>query len=239
MLLLTQNNKDKFEQFKSAADTDGALVLIDKDKDWTSFDVVAKIRGLLKIKKVGHAGTLDPLATGLLILGCGRGTKELSEYQGLNKIYTGTIKIGAITKTDDAEGDEEDVKEVSHITLNDIMSAKEKFTGKIMQKPPMYSAKHVKGKRLYKLARKDVKIEVPEHEVEVHKFDITNYESPFIQFEIECSKGTYIRSLARDLGNELGVGGYLAELRRTAIGKYNVEDSFTIDEFSEILKFNS
>ena len=233
-----KKNKDKFnlEEFTEEARENGLLLLIDKDPDWTSFDVCKKVRGLVKIKKVGHSGTLDPAATGLLVLGIGKGTKLINELTILDKIYSGIIKIGATTKTDDAEAEEENVKDVSHITEDDILEKVKELIGPLKQKPPRYSAKKIKGKRMYSMAAKGIEFEVKEYDVEVFRFDIKKIELPFIHFEIHCSKGTYIRSLARDLGEKLHVGGHLYRLRRETVGEYKVEDAFKIDEFEKLIR---
>ncbi len=230
MMIIDKTNIDDYSLWLSKAQTEGAVALIDKDKDWTSFDVVAKLRGLTKIKKVGHAGTLDPLATGLLILAFGRATKTLSSYQGMEKEYEGVIRLGATTKTDDSEADEENIVDVSNLDDGQIESACLSFTGKIMQKAPLYSAKKINGRKLYALARKNIDIEPPTSEVEIYKFDIIGIDLPLVSFKVRCSKGTYIRSLARDIGEKLGVGGYLANLRRSAIGNYEVKTALKIND---------
>lgn len=236
MMLLYKDNKFDFETWLSAARNDGAFVLVDKPAGWTSFDVVAKLRSTLKVKKIGHAGTLDPAATGLLIIGCGKATKRLEEFQNLSKEYTGEIKLGATTKTDDSEAPEENIKDASHISLKDIIAAKEKLTGKILQTPPLYSAKHVQGKRAYALARKEKEFEIPASEVEIYSFDIAQYNPPVAEFLVQCSKGTYIRSLARDLGEILKCGAYLLSLRRSAIGNYSAGSALNIEEISRMAK---
>lgn len=214
----------------------GAALLIDKPKDWTSFDVVAKIRnrigkhlGVRKLK-VGHAGTLDPLATGLLILCIGKATKQIEAFQGLYKEYVGTIKLGATTKTYDAEGEEENLIECVDITEDQIKIAIQDFIGVITQKPPIFSALKVKGKALYKYARKGESVEIKTREVTVHEYTVLSYTHPYIEVQIKCSKGTYIRSLAHDLGQTMGCGAYLADLRRTAIGEHGVNNALSIEE---------
>ena len=214
----------------------GAALLVDKPKDWTSFDVVAKLRnrigkhlGVRKLK-VGHAGTLDPLATGLLIICTGKATKQIEGFQGLYKQYTGTIKLGATTKTYDAEGEEENKCDCSAITEDQVKSAIQAFTGLITQRPPIFSALKVKGKALYKYARKGETVEIKTREVTVHEYTVLSFTNPFIEVQIKCSKGTYIRSLAHDLGQSLGCGAYLADLRRTAIGEHSVNEALSIEE---------
>lgn len=235
MLILTKHNLNDYEKWSKAAADEGAALLIDKPKDWTSFDAVAKVRNTLKIKKVGHAGTLDPLATGLLIICIGKATKKINEFQEQFKTYSGIIKLGATTKTDDAEADEDNLKEVNS-TIEEIKVAALELTGKIMQIPPIYSARKINGKRLYQLARKNIEVNPVPKEVEVYNFEILKYEKPYITFSIDCSKGTYIRSLARDLGEKLSVGGYLYELRRDSIGEYLAKDAFSITDFVNIVR---
>jgi tRNA pseudouridine55 synthase len=229
-MFLNKNSLTNINNWILIARESGAVALIDKDKDWTSFDVVAKLRNRTKVKKVGHAGTLDPLATGLLILCFGNKTKEIDSFQGLNKVYTGTIKIGAATDTDDSEGEETDLTDISDVTREQIFAERDKFIGEIEQFPPKFSAKKIKGKRLYDMARKGQEFETKSSKVTVYRFDITAIELPYLSFEIECSKGTYIRSIARDIGKMLGVGGYLYDLRRTAIGSYSVEDAIRVED---------
>lgn len=208
----------------------GGTLLIDKDKDWTSFDVIAKLRGLLKISKIGHAGTLDPLATGLLIVCAGKYTKKIDMYQGLRKQYTGTIKFGATTKSEDSETPEENITDTGKIESSHILQSFYKFTGKYNQIPPKYSAKRIDGKRAYKLARKDKEFEMKPNEVEIYSLHMQKFHSPFADFRVECSKGTYIRSLARDIGEEVGTGAYLYNLRRTAIGGFTIASALKIKD---------
>lgn len=211
-------------------DQRGAVLLVDKPPEWTSFDVVAKVRRLTAIRKVGHAGTLDPLATGLLVLCLGRATKRADEFQAGEKEYTGRIRLGATTATEDAEGEERDVVPVGHLSREEILAAAEGFLGESLQTPPMFSARKVKGKRLYKLARQGVEVERPAKPVTITTFEVTSLDLPFLSFRIVCSRGTYIRAIARDLGDRLGVGGYLAELRRTRSGIFTVDEAVTIGE---------
>ncbi|MER3329813.1 MAG: tRNA pseudouridine(55) synthase TruB, partial [Candidatus Kapaibacterium sp.] len=185
------------------------------------------------------SGTLDPLATGLLIIAVGRGaTKQISDLQAKSKVYTATMKIGATTKTDDAEGDEDNICDISHITSENIREVFSRMIGEIAQIPPVYSAKKVKGQKLYHLARKDIEIELEPSLVTLFKNSITSIELPYINFEVHCSKGTYIRAIARDIGKELGVGGYLTGLRRTFIEEHTVENAVTLTELQNILDEN-
>lgn len=219
---------------ETARETGGAA-LIDKESGWTSFDVVAKLRSLTKIKKIGHAGTLDPLATGLLIICLGKATKQIEQFQGQPKRYEAVIKLGATTRTDDAEASEENIAETEAITAESITAAIEKFIGEIEQIPPVFSAIKVNGRPLYKSARKGETVEPRPRLVQIYGITIRSISLPFIELEVHCGKGTYIRSLARDMGALLGCGGYLHSLRRTAIGDYNVGNAITISDVREYI----
>lgn len=212
---------------------DGQVLLIDKPLGWTSFDVVRKIRGMIKVKKVGHAGTLDPLATGLLILCTGKYTKKINEYMAQVKEYTGTITLGATTPTYDLESEPVNQKDYSVITLPIIQTAIEQFTGEILQVPPIHSAIKKDGKRVYELARKGVDVKLDPRRVVISTFEITAMALPVISFRVVCSTGTYIRSLANDLGEALGCGGYLSSLCRTRIGEFGVEQAMNIEQAKE------
>lgn len=211
----------------------GALLLIDKPLNWTSFDVVAKTRRALGIKKVGHAGTLDPLATGLLILCLGKGTKLAEKVQATEKEYTGTMRLGATTRTEDAEGEEENLQPYDHLSPASIRAAAESLLGESLQLPPMFSARKVGGQRLYKLARQGKDVERPAKPITIHEIEISRIELPYADFRVVCSKGTYIRSLARDIGEHLGTGAYLSALRRTRSGPFLVEEAASIEEVEE------
>ncbi len=220
----------------------GTCLLVDKPLEWTSFDAVNKIRytirtsyGIKKIK-VGHAGTLDPLATGLLIICTGRMTKQIENFQGLDKSYEGELILGATTPTYDAEMEIDQTYPVDHIGMDDIHQAAQSFVGEITQVPPIYSAIKKDGVPLYKLARAGKDIKPKARQVVIHEFNITSVAMPSVAFEVKCSKGTYIRSLANDLGRKLSSGAYLSRLRRTAIGKYTVKDAWEIDELVEAIK---
>jgi len=218
---------------------EGKILLIDKPIGWTSFDVVNKIRYLLKktfqIKKikVGHTGTLDPLATGLLVLCTGRFTKRIPEFQGLHKEYTGTFMLGSTTASFDLETPVNAEFPLDEIDEEKIRAVLPQFTGKISQVPPTYSAKKVDGKRSYKAARGGIELDIPAQDVVIERFDIDRVELPEVDFDISCSKGTYIRALARDLGKALGNGGHLSALRRTRVGDFSLEDAITIDQLIE------
>lgn len=222
------------KQIKSSDISDGLVLLIDKCKSKTSFNLITKVRKKLNIRKVGHAGTLDPMATGLLIVCCGKKTKEIYKYQDMNKVYEGTITLGAKTPSMDAETEPEEIKPVNDISLSKIEEIKKEFLGEITQIPPMYSALKYKGKSLYKYARKGIEVERKPRNITIHNFDIKEISLPEIKFEIECSKGTYIRVIANDFGDKLGCGGYLTELRRTKIGDYDVAYALTQDELNKI-----
>ncbi|MGA9293432.1 MAG: tRNA pseudouridine(55) synthase TruB [Ignavibacteriaceae bacterium] len=211
----------------------GETILIDKPFWWTSFHVVHNLRKAVGVKKVGHAGTLDPMATGLLIVCTGKKTKEITTFQELEKTYTGIITLGKTTTSMDLETEIIEEKPFNNINEEMIFKAKEEFTGQILQIPPMYSAVKYKGKALYKYARKGKTVEREPREVFISKFNITNIELPDIHFEISCSKGTYIRVIANDLGISLGCGALLSSLRRTKIGNYNVENALLVDDFIE------
>ena len=221
---------------KRAEFEEGRLLLIDKPLHWTSFDVVRKIRNSIKIKKVGHAGTLDPLATGLLIICTGKFTKKINEYMAQEKEYTGSITLGAVTPTYDLESLPEQHKDISYLNEEAIRNTVLLFTGDIMQKPPVYSAIKKEGVASYELARRGEDVELKERPVKVFEFVITSIELPVIRFRIVCSTGTYIRSIANDFGASLGCGGYLSELRRTRIGNFNADQAVGVEEFLVGLK---
>ena len=208
----------------------GAVLLINKPYDWTSFDVVRKIRNAMKIKKVGHAGTLDPLATGLLILCTGKFTKRINEYMAREKEYTGTIVLGASTPTYDLESHPVDVGDYSGITKETLESTAAAFTGEIEQVPPIHSAIKVEGKRVYELARKGHDVVLQPRKVIISVFEIVSVDLPEVQFRVVCSTGTYIRSLANDFGARLGCGGYLSRLCRTRIGEFELKDAMEIED---------
>lgn len=216
------------------AGDEGRVLLINKPFAWTSFDVVNKLRYRLKIKKIGHAGTLDPLATGLLIVCVGKMTKRIDEFMGLEKEYTGKFILGQSTPSHDLETEVNERHDVSHLTEAQIIAATQPFTGTISQLPPLHSAIRVGGKRAYEFARKGKPLELKSREVEVSTFEITGIALPEVSFRIVCSKGTYIRSLARDFGQALGVGAYLTELCRTRIGPYKLDDAMGIDDVAAV-----
>lgn len=210
---------------------EGKVLLINKSLRWTSFDVVQKLRNIIRIKKIGHAGTLDPLATGLLIICTGKFTKRINEYMAQEKEYTGTFTLGATTPTYDLESEPENFKSVENITEEMIRQATKNFTGEIEQVPPAHSAIKIGGKRVYELARQGKEVKIEPRNVTIKEFEITNIELPVVSFKVVCSTGTYIRSLAFDYGNELGCGAYLSSLCRTRIGEFSNENAMTIEEF--------
>jgi len=215
----------------------GQVLLIDKPLKWTSFQVVNKVRWLLRKEfnlkklKVGHAGTLDPLATGLLILCIGKFTKKIDTFQAQHKEYTGTITLGATTPSYDLETEIDQKFSLDGLTSEKIHAATVQFTGDIMQRPPIFSALKKDGKRLYELARKGETVDIPMRNIHISDFEITKINLPNVDFRVTCSKGTYIRSLAYDFGKALGNGGHLSALRRTKIGDYSVENATEISEF--------
>ncbi len=211
---------------------EGQIILLDKPLDWTSFQAVNKLKyklknefGLPKKFKIGHAGTLDPKATGLLIICTGKFTKIIQEIQDAPKEYSVEIKIGAQTISYDTEQPEIEIQDFSHITEEQILQVLDKFKGEIMQTPPVFSAIRVGGNRAYDLARKGVEVEMKSRPTTINYINNLEISLPYISFTVGCSKGTYIRSLAHDIGQELGVGAYLTKLRRTKIGDYNVEQA--------------
>lgn len=218
---------------------DGQVLLINKPLGWTSFEVVRTIRNLVKIKKVGHAGTLDPLATGLLILCTGKFTKRISEFMAQEKEYTGTITLGSVTPTFDLESKPQDSKEYSHITVQLILEATKKFTGEIMQVPPAYSAIKKDGIRMYDRARKGIEVVLEPRRVIIKEFEIVSVSMPVVHFRVVCSTGTYIRSLAFDFGKELGCGGHLSSLCRTRIGSFSLDRSLNMESIKESLTQHS
>jgi tRNA pseudouridine55 synthase len=217
----------------SSADPD-LVLLVNKPLQWTSFDVVRKLRYKLKVKKIGHAGTLDPLATGLLILCTGKMTKRIEEYQAQEKEYTGTFRIGQTTPSYDLETEPTPPIPVDHITIEDLQEAALKLTGPIQQVPPLHSAIKVDGQRAYQLARKGDTTELKSRPVTVSTFEIVDTALPVVAFRIVCSKGTYIRSLARDFGVNLGCGAFLSSLCRTRIGTFLLKDAKEIDEIEPV-----
>ena len=231
------NNKNTSFDFQQ-----GTTFLVNKPKDWTSFDVVNKLRFCIRKKlgvkkiKVGHAGTLDPMATGLLIICTGKFTKKLAAFQGLPKSYSGTITIGATTPSYDAETPINETFATEHIDKRLLEDARIQFLGDLEQFPPMFSAIKVDGQPLYKKARKGITVEVKPRPIHISRFDLTKIELPEINFIVDCSKGTYIRSLAYDFGKALRSGAYLSALCRTSIGEYQLEDAWDLEDLIQTIQ---
>lgn len=215
----------------------GEVLLFDKNLDWTSFDLVQRVRNTLcremgiKKLKVGHAGTLDPLATGLMIICTGRATKRIESFQEKEKEYVATLKLGATTPSFDRETEEDNQTDASYVTRESFMPVLQKFVGNIEQVPPLFSAVKVKGKRAFDYARNGEELKLQPKKIVIQKIDVESFELPYVTLRVVCSKGTYIRALARDIGEELGCGAYLTGLRRTRIGEFNVEEALSIDFF--------
>ncbi|MCX6141251.1 MAG: tRNA pseudouridine(55) synthase TruB [Candidatus Kapabacteria bacterium] len=229
-LLLDRSSLNTLDMWLEAARTDGAIALIDKEEDWTSFDCVAKLRGLTRVKRVGHAGTLDPLATGLLVICFGKATKDLAHLQDDDKEYEVEIMLGATSTTDDRGGEIEVMHDVAVPTIDEITKALTLFTGVIDQIPPAFSAIKHDGKRQYELARQGKEFTPKLRQVTVHSIDKITVTWPVVSCTIKCSKGTYIRSIARDLGQQLGCGGYVSALRRTVSGGFGVDKALRVSD---------
>jgi tRNA pseudouridine55 synthase len=228
--------------FKKSFDfANGEVLLFNKDLEWTSFDLVSRVRNTLykitgiKKLKVGHAGTLDPLATGLLILCTGKATKQIEIYQAEEKEYFATMKLGATTPSFDLETEEDSQNDCSFITEEIFKSAVKKFVGEIEQVPPVFSAVKVNGKRAFDYARKGEILELKPRKIVIRNIELISFQLPTAEIKVVCSKGTYIRSLARDIGEELKCGAYLTGLKRTRIGDYKVENAMTVADFIENL----
>jgi len=204
---------------------EGKVLLLDKPSGWTSFDLVKKVRNLTRVIKVGHAGTLDPLATGLMIVCTGKFTKSIDAYMGMQKEYTGTMVLGATTPTYDLESEPENFKSTETLTSEEIQKATMPFMGEIFQMPPQHSAIKKDGRRLYESARLGIEVKVDPRKVTIESFEITKIDLPQVEFKVVCSTGTYIRSLVKDFGEALQVGAYMSALRRTRIGEFKIEDA--------------
>ncbi len=204
---------------------EGQVLLIDKPLRWTSFDIIRKLRGIFKIKKIGHAGTLDPLATGLLIVCTGKFTKKINEYMGMPKRYIATLTLGSITPTYDLESSPEQHQPFEQVTEKELQKVLQQFTGPIMQVPPAHSAIKQDGKRVYELARAGKEVKLEPRPVTIYEIKLLRFALPEVEIDVACSTGTYIRSLAHDIGQTLGCGAHLSALRRTAIGEFTVEDA--------------
>ncbi len=209
---------------------EGEIILVNKPLEWTSFDIVARVRSMFRIAKIGHAGTLDPKATGLLILCTGKLTKQIDRFVGAEKEYTGLFELGSATKSFDSETEVFETKEFNTVTVTEVKDVFNSFLGTQQQLPPMYSAIKKNGRRLYKDARKGKEIERSTREIFIKEFEMTSFDPPLVGFRIVCSKGTYIRSLANDSGLKLGCGAYLKQLTRTRIGEFRVEDAYSVEQ---------
>ena len=214
----------------------GAVLLIDKPLHWTSFDVARKIRNLVKTKKVGHAGTLDPLATGLLIVCTGKYTKRINEFMAAEKEYTGCITLGAVTPTYDLESEPQDFRSYEQINPGQLREASKQFTGEIWQTPPAHSAIKKDGKRAYELARQGKEVKLEPRKITIREFELTKIDMPVIGFRVVCTTGTYIRSLASDFGRILGCGAYLSQLCRTRIGEQSVKNAMNMEEAEDFIR---
>ena len=214
----------------------GQTILVDKDLDWTSFDVVKKLKNIIKCKKVGHAGTLDPLASGLLIICTGKNTKKINDIQNQDKVYTGEFILGKTTPSHDLETEFNSETDIKNISLDKIEKITESFIGEQFQRPPKFSAVKIKGKRAYEYARENEEVKIREKKINIYTFKKTVCNLTNISFEITCTKGTYIRSIARDFGKKLGCGAVLSNLRRTMIGNYNVENAIKVNILADKLK---
>lgn len=218
---------------------EGEVLLIDKPYGWTSFDVVNSIRYTIKrtynLKKikVGHAGTLDPLATGLLIVCTGKFTKQIDSFQGMDKVYVGSMHIGATTPSFDKETEVNQTFDVSNVTEELLINTTKQFIGEVVQTPPAYSAVKIDGKRAFKYAREDNEVKIKSRNITISEFQLLNFNLPEIDFIVNCSKGTYIRSLVNDFGKALDNGAYMSGLRRTEIGEYSVNNAYTVDNLKE------
>lgn len=229
-------------EFSKESYLNGQVLLIDKPYEWSSFQALNAVKWTLrrafslKKIKVGHAGTLDPLATGLLLICTGKATKQIASLQGLPKEYTGTIRFGAVTASYDLETPPEGSYPIDHITPESLVRATRAFTGEIRQQPPVFSAIKKDGKRLYEYARKGQHVDIPSRVVRIDAFELTRVALPEVDFRVTCSKGTYIRSLAHDFGQSLGSGAYLSALKRTKTGPYSVNKAHTPDAFREAFR---
>lgn len=240
-MILNRNNLHDLQPDKWDI-RDGVIALIDKPLNWTSFDVVKRLRGVLRkaygIKrfKVGHAGTLDPLASGLILVLMGKATKRQDEYMKRSKIYEASMELGYITASYDAETEKVKYGNPETVTRGQIEDTARKFVGEIKQMPPIFSALKVKGIPMYKYAREGKKVEVKERKVIIHDLNIDSYEENIVEFTVNCGSGTYIRSLAHDLGQELGCGAYLKSLRRMTIGEFNLEEALSVSDLISVIE---
>lgn len=243
-MMLTKENIEQYKDWYDIIMVNGGVGLFIKDKGWTSMDLVAKLRSITGIRKVGHSGTLDPLANGLMIIAFGKATKKLSQYSSLDKRYLATVKFGARTASFDSEFPEEDIKNIDELNESMIIDTLKTFTGKISQYPPIYSAKSYKGKKLYKIVREKKNIdvqtiqeirEIKKNEIQIFEISLKSYNNGISLLDVKCSTGTYIRTLADDIGQKLGCGAYLVDLTRTGIGDYTLDMGITLGDFQKFI----
>jgi tRNA pseudouridine55 synthase len=209
------------------------IIVVNKPSGMTSHDVVSRARRILRMRQIGHAGTLDPLATGVLVLLVGKGTKLFKKFEAFDKAYRASLILGTRTTTADVEGETIEQMPFSHISQQDILETFKQFIGEIQQTPPMVSAIKVNGRRLYELARKGIEVERQARQVRIDALNLLEFHSPRVRFYLECSKGTYVRKLAEDVGERLGCGACIAEIERTKVGPFKIEDAVTLDELNE------
>ncbi len=209
------------------------IIVVDKPSGMTSHDVVAQVRRRLKMKQIGHAGTLDPLATGVLVILVGKGTKLFDRFVGMDKAYQAVLKLGVKTHSADIQGDVLAEKPFAHVTREAVETAFLRFTGEIDQVPPMVSAVKYKGERLYRLARKGVHVERPARKVRIDVLEVIDFSSPYVRFQMDCSKGTYVRQVADDVGEVLGCGACITEIRRTKVGPFTIADAVRLEDMNE------
>ncbi|MFU8848613.1 MAG: tRNA pseudouridine(55) synthase TruB [Opitutales bacterium] len=219
---------------QNQTDTPEGILLVDKPQGITSHDVVYKLRRIFHIKKIGHAGTLDPMATGLLVMLVGKATKVSQFLMSMNKEYTGTLRLGVITDSQDADGEVLEERPVPELSEAAVLKEMKSFLGDQYQLPPMFSAKKINGQKLYKLARQGKTVEREPRVINISKFEMTRFAPPEIDFLVACSKGTYVRTIAHDLGERLGCGGHLSGLRRTGVGDFRIEKADTIEALEEM-----
>ncbi len=228
-------NLSRTEIHENRADFEnGKIININKPEGWTSFDVVKKIRNAIKIKKVGHAGTLDPFATGVLLVCTGKATKQVESFMGMRKVYVADVELGKVSDTYDRTGKITEVETYSNIRREDVEMVCSRFVGEIEQIPPMFSAIKIKGQRLYHLARQGINIERKPRRVHVYNITLLHFDFPYFKIEVTCGKGTYIRSLVHDIGQKLRSGAYIVDLVRTKIGQYDVREALTVPEFMKL-----
>lgn len=235
-MVITKHNINSINLTKQEILEQGCTFLVDKELLWTSNDVVSKLRSTFKTKRVGHAGSLDPFATGLLIVCIGKDTKQINNFTDAIKKYQGITKLGSETISYDAEHPEIKINHLKSIDHEKLKQTLFKFVGKFYQTAPIFSAKKYKGKRHYELSRNNIEVEPKIKEIEIFELNLIDIFLPFLEFDVKCSKGTYIRSLAYEIGVEMGYGGYLFQLTRTQIGDFLLDDALKIGDIVKLLK---